>query len=85
LIEASFRDLIHEQSQRTHLSKRHDPPATSPWLAARQSRHYNRELALYPEDVIGFVKDTQDEQWQKFCALYPVQPEQNFWSAWRSN
>ncbi|MBC3805794.1 type I restriction endonuclease subunit R [Undibacterium seohonense] len=47
------------------------------WMLGK-AEHYNRELALYPEDVIGFVKDTQDEQWQKFCALYPVQPEQKF-------
>lgn len=40
--------------------------------------HYNRELALYPEDLLGFVKDTQDEQWQKFCSLYPNNPEQKF-------
>lgn len=47
------------------------------WLLGK-AENYNRELALYPEDVIGFVKDTQDDQWQKFCALYPVQPEQKF-------
>lgn len=39
---------------------------------------YNRELALYEEDVLGFVKDTQDEQWQKFCKLYPNNSEQKF-------
>ena len=39
---------------------------------------YNRELALYPEDLLGFVKDTQDEQWKKFAALYPQNPEQKF-------
>jgi type I restriction enzyme R subunit len=33
---------------------------------------------LYPEDVLGFVKATQHEQWQKFCALYPANPEQKF-------
>ncbi|MBX9900685.1 MAG: DEAD/DEAH box helicase family protein, partial [Burkholderiaceae bacterium] len=47
------------------------------WLLGK-AEHYNRELALYPEDVLGFVKDTQDEQWQKFCALYPHDPEQKF-------
>ncbi|WP_022952670.1 type I restriction endonuclease subunit R [Leucothrix mucor] len=47
------------------------------WLLGN-SNHYNRELALYSEDVLGFVKDTQDEQWQKFCALYPNNPEQKF-------
>ncbi len=40
--------------------------------------NYNRELALYSEDILGFVQDTQDAQWQKFCALYPNNPEQKF-------
>ena len=40
-----------------------------------QPSGYNRELALYEEDVLGFVKDTQDEQWQKYCSLYPSNPE----------
>jgi len=39
---------------------------------------YNRAFALYPEDVVGFVKDTQPEQWQKFCALYPSNAEFKF-------
>jgi len=33
-------------------------------------------LALYEEDLLGFVKETQDEQWQQFCKLYPNSPEQ---------
>ncbi|MFV2005519.1 MAG: type I restriction endonuclease subunit R, partial [Gammaproteobacteria bacterium] len=40
--------------------------------------NYNRELALYGEDLLGFVKDTQDAQWQKFCKLYPNNPEHKF-------
>ncbi len=47
------------------------------WLLGKPE-HYNRQLALYEEDVLGFVKDSQDEQWQKFCALYPSNPEQTF-------
>ncbi|MEO8325390.1 MAG: DEAD/DEAH box helicase family protein [Nitrospirota bacterium] len=47
------------------------------WLLGKPE-NYNRELALYEEDVLGFVKDTQDEQWKKFCALYPNNPEQKF-------
>lgn len=39
---------------------------------------YNRELALYAEDVLGFVKETQDQQWQKYCKLYPQNPEKHF-------
>ena len=49
----------------------------SGWLLGK-AENYNRELALYPEDLLGFVKETQDEQWQKFCALYPANPEQKF-------
>ncbi len=47
------------------------------WLLG-SPENYNRELALYEEDVLGFVKDTQNEQWQKFSALYPNDPEQKF-------
>ena len=47
------------------------------WLLGRPEG-YNRELALYEEDVLGFVKYTQDEQWQKFKALYPNDPEGKF-------
>ena len=47
------------------------------WLLGKPE-NYNRELALYEEDVLGFVKDTQDTQWQKFCTLYPNNPEQKF-------
>jgi len=50
---------------------------TNGWLLGKP-QHYNRELALYEEDVLGFVKETQDTQWQKFCALYPNNPEQKF-------
>ena len=47
------------------------------WLLGKPE-NYNRELALYPEDLLGFVQETQDEPWQKFCALYPKNPEQKF-------
>ena len=47
------------------------------WLLGKPEG-YNRELALYEDDVLGFVKDTQDEQWQKFAKLYPNNPEQKF-------
>jgi len=39
---------------------------------------YNRKLALYEADVLGFVKETQDTEWKKFCTLYPNNPEQTF-------
>lgn len=36
---------------------------------------YNRALAIYTEDLIGFVKDTQDAEWQKHAKNYPSDPE----------
>ncbi len=47
------------------------------WLLGKPEK-YNRELALYSEDLLGFVKETQDSQWQKYCKLYPNNPEQKF-------
>ncbi len=47
------------------------------WLLGKPE-NYNRELALYAEDLLGFVQETQNAQWQKFCALYPHNPEQKF-------
>jgi len=47
------------------------------WLLGEPGS-YNRELALHEEDVLGFIKDSQDEQWQKFKALYPSNAEQKF-------
>lgn len=47
------------------------------WLLGKPE-HYNRELALYPDDLLGFVQETQDEQWQKFKALYPNNTETKF-------
>jgi type I restriction enzyme R subunit len=47
------------------------------WLLGKPD-NYNRELALYSEDLLGFVQETQDEQWQKFKGLYPNNAEQTF-------
>jgi len=47
------------------------------WLLGKPE-NYNRELALYEEDLLGFVQETQDEQWQKFCKLYPNNSQQTF-------
>lgn len=47
------------------------------WLLGKPE-HYQRELALYPDDLIGFVKDTQETQWQKFTTIHPQNTEQKF-------
>lgn len=36
---------------------------------------YDRELALYPEDLVGFFRDAYPERWAKFAAAYSKDPE----------
>jgi len=38
---------------------------------------YDRERALYPEDLLGFIQDTQPAQWTKYRALYPTETERH--------
>lgn len=47
------------------------------WLLGSSDR-YNRELALYPEDVLAFVQETQPAQWQRFCANHLKDSAQKF-------
>ncbi|AZN38119.1 type I restriction endonuclease subunit R [Iodobacter ciconiae] len=47
------------------------------WILGKADQ-YNCELAIYLEDLLGFVQDTQDGEWQKFCINYPKEPEQRF-------
>ena len=42
---------------------------------------YNRESALYEQDVLAFVKETQPKEWQKLCKVYPSEPERHFLEA----
>ncbi|KZN56339.1 type III restriction enzyme, res subunit [Pseudoalteromonas luteoviolacea CPMOR-2] len=43
-----------------------------------QPEHYNRESALYEQDVLAFVIETQPKEWQKFCKVYPIDSERHF-------
>lgn len=44
------------------------------WLLGSPAGYY-RDLAMYPEDLVGFIKDTQDAEWQKHVKNYPNDPE----------
>lgn len=41
------------------------------WLLG-ESNQYNKALALYPDDVIAFVKASQPEQWEKLAQHFPA-------------
>jgi len=43
-----------------------------------QPENYNRESALYEEDVLAFVKETQPKEWEKFCKVFPIDSERHF-------
>ncbi|MCG6202698.1 hypothetical protein KSO91_15875 [Psychromonas antarctica] len=40
------------------------------WLLGESNR-YNKALALYPDDVVDFVKDSQPQQWDQLTKHYP--------------
>jgi type I restriction enzyme R subunit len=44
------------------------------WLVG-SSDQYDRERALYPEDVVGYFKDTQPDAWKRICSNHPQDPE----------
>lgn len=39
---------------------------------------YNREKALYEQDILDFVQKTQDFEWQKFKSIFPNDTERHF-------
>ncbi|KAB2928446.1 MAG: type I restriction endonuclease subunit R [Dechloromonas sp.] len=47
------------------------------WLLGSQ-KGYNQALALYSEDALAFVQETQPAQWQRFCTNHPKDSEQKF-------
>ncbi len=40
------------------------------WLYSKDDTGYDRELALFPEDAIEWLKSTQDKEWAKVKALH---------------
>ena len=45
------------------------------WLLG-ESKKYNKEMALYSEDLITFVQTTQPDQWKKQLGIHPKNPEE---------
>ncbi len=41
------------------------------------SKHFNRETALYEEDLLAFIQSTQAKEWEKFSKLYPQDTEKH--------
>ncbi|MDA3851633.1 MAG: type I restriction endonuclease [Spirochaetaceae bacterium] len=47
------------------------------WLVGNPE-NYNRKLALYEEDLLGYIQETQPQQWEKYCKRYPHNPQEKF-------
>lgn len=47
------------------------------WLLGEPQK-YNRESAIYEEDLLGFVKESQAKMWRKYEKCYPANAEQRF-------
>ncbi|MFS2221019.1 type I restriction endonuclease subunit R [Pantoea sp. B65] len=66
--ERAFQDHIIDELTRTG------------WLLG-DSAHYDKERALYPEDLLAFVQESQPEGWSKYCKTYSEQPERHLLDA----
>jgi len=66
--EKAFQDHIIEQL------------VASGWLVGESAR-YDKERALYPEDLIAYVQESQPEGWQKYCKTYGEEPERHLLNA----
>ncbi|WP_083451899.1 type I restriction endonuclease subunit R [Photorhabdus heterorhabditis] len=45
------------------------------------SANYDRKRALYPEDALTYVQETQPDAWEKFCSIYPKDTKTHFFNA----
>lgn len=50
------------------------------WVEGKPE-NYNRETALYTQDLLSFVKTTQAKEWAKFCKTFPIDSELHFINA----
>ncbi|WP_296405898.1 DEAD/DEAH box helicase family protein, partial [Psychrobacter sp.] len=47
------------------------------WVQGNNS-DYHRNTALYERDALDYVQRTQFDEWEKFCRLFPQDPEREF-------
>jgi len=74
--DLTSEDTTWEEGELEPLYRRFDPGG----YRERENRHYDRELALIPEDVLEFVKATQPEEWEKLEDFHGEGAEDKFLS-----
>jgi len=66
---AKHKEIVFETEIVQHLT-------THDWLEGK-SEGYDKALALYPEDVVSFIKNTQPEAYEKFAKRYATDTDQH--------
>lgn len=68
--------MVNKSNEQTFQNDIINQMVSNGWLLGTPEG-YNRKLALYEEDLLGFVQETQDTEWQKYSKLYPQNPEKH--------
>ncbi len=56
--------------------------AANGWLYAEgDAGRYDRELALFPDDVLAWVQETQPDAWEALTRTTAVRPARRCWTA----
>lgn len=58
-------DLHHENHLEAHIVQK---LADQGWLVGK-SEAYDRDFALYPDDLVGWIQDSQAKKWEKLLSL----------------
>ncbi len=62
-----------------------DALATQGWLvgesASSDGGKYDKERALYPEDLLAYVRESQPAAWEGFCRIYPQDTDKHLLNA----
>ena len=69
----STKELIFQNEIITQMEKKG-------WVCGKTDG-YDRERALYSQDVLTFVQTTQPLEWEKFAKIYPSDTERHFLDA----
>jgi type I restriction enzyme, R subunit len=63
-----------KSDERTFQNEIIDSMLVNGWLLGEPNK-YNRVTALYEEDLLGFVQESQPKEWAKYERLYPKEAE----------
>ena len=66
---SKHKEIVFETEIIQHLTQ-HD------WVEGN-SEGYDKALALYPEDVVNFIKNTQPEAYEKFAKRYATDTDKH--------